>query len=169
MKSPLMEYLGIAFIDIAWIFIALFVLSGIMIILFIVMIAKYNSLKKRYEKFMKGKDAKSLEKDIIALFENNKSIEEENEENRKTLRKLMKVQESCFQKIGIVKYDAFNQMGGKLSFCLCILNNDNTGFILNSVHSSGSCYIYTKEIVGGNCELSLGEEERKALDIAMGE
>ena len=76
--------------------------------------------------------------------------------------------ESTFQKVGIVKYDAFQQMGGKLSFSLALLDQNNNGFILNSVHSSEGCYSYTKEIKNGECAISLGSEEEKALDIAMG-
>lgn len=168
MTSPLMESLGIAGLDIAWLFIAIFVLLIVIIVLFIIQIVKYNELKKKYDKFMKGKDAKSLEQDIIALFEDNKFIKNENEKNRKALKEVLRRQEYCFQKIGLIKYDAFNQMGGKLSFCLCLLNNKNSGYILNSVHSSDGCYVYTKEINKGECDLSLGDEEQKALEMAIG-
>ena len=147
MTSPLMEYLGIAGLDIAWLFIGIFVVLLILLVLIIVQFAKYKKLKKKYDKFMKGKDGKSLEKDIIALFEDMKFT---------------------FQKVGLVKYDAYNQMGGNLSFCLCMLNERNSGFILNSVHSSDGCYTYTKEIKNGECEIALGEEERKALNMAIG-
>ena len=64
-------------------------------------------------------------------------------------------------------FDAFNQMGGKLSFCLALLDENNNGFILNSVHSTEGCYSYTKEIQNGICEISLGNEEEKALNMAM--
>ena len=62
-----MEYLGIAGLDIAWLFIGIFAVLLILLILIIVQFAKYKKLKKKYDKFMKGKDGKSLEKDIIAL------------------------------------------------------------------------------------------------------
>ena len=126
MSSPLMEYLGIAGMDIAYLFIAIFILLIAIIVLLIVQIVKYSKLKKKYEKFMKGKDAKSLEQDIIALFEDNKFIKNENEKNRKDIREIMRRMEYCYQKIGLVKYDAFQQMGGKLSFCLCLLDNKNS-------------------------------------------
>ena len=161
MTSPLMEYLGIAGLDIAWLFIGIFVVLLILLVLIIVQFAKYD-------KFMKGKDGKSLEKDIIALFEDNKFIKSESEKNRKDIRNILKKLEFCYQKAGLVKYDAYNQMGGNLSFCLCMLNERNSGFILNSVHSSDGCYTYTKEIKNGECEIALGEEERKALNMAIG-
>ena len=72
MTSPLMEYLGIAGLDIAWLFIGIFVVLLILLVLIIVQFAKYKKLKKKYDKFMKAKDGKSLEKDIIALFEESK-------------------------------------------------------------------------------------------------
>ena len=157
MKSPLMEYLGIAGMDIAWLFIAIFILLIAIMVLLIVQLTKYNKLKKRYERFMKGKDGKSLEKEIIALFEDNKLMKAESEKNRKDIRDINRRME----------YDAFSQMGGNLSLCLCMLNDKNSGFILNSVHSSEGCYSYTKEINKGECELALGEEEKKALDMAI--
>ena len=77
--------------------------------------------------------------------------------------------ESAYQKMGLVKYDAFNQMGGQLSFSLVLLDENNNGFIINSVHSSEGCYSYTKEIKLGQCAIDLGAEEAEALSIAMGE
>ena len=161
MTSPLMEYLGIAGLDIAWLFIGIFVVLLILLILIIVQFAKYKKLKKKYDKFMKGKDGKSLEKDIIALFEDNKFIKSESEKNRKDIRNILKKLEFCYQKAGLVKYDAYNQMGGNLSFCLCMLNERNSGFILNSVHSSDGCYTYTKEIKTANVKSPLVKKKEK--------
>ena len=85
------------------------------------------------------------------------------------IRTLYKNMESAYQKMGLVKYDAFNQMGGQLSFSLALLDENNNGFIINSVHSSEGCYSYTKEIKLGQCAIDLGAEEAEALSIAMGE
>ncbi|MBR2949017.1 MAG: DUF4446 family protein [Lachnospiraceae bacterium] len=167
MSSPLFEMIGLGNLDIAWLFIALFVIMITVIVMLAIQMSKLTKLKKKYAKFMKGSNGKSLEKDILALFEENKTISEENEKNRKEIKDLQRQIQYCYQKIGLVKYDAFNQMGGKLSFCLVLLNEKNNGFLLNSVHSSDGCYSYTKEITKGECELSLGEEEQKALDMAM--
>ena len=56
---------------------------------------------------------------------------------------------STFHKLGIVKYDAFKEMGGNLSFALCMLDDTNTGFILNTMHGRDSSYTYIKEITKG--------------------
>lgn len=59
-------------------------------------------------------------------------------------------------------------MGGQLSFSIVLLNENNSGFIINSVHSTEGCYSYSKEIENGQCSILLGEEEKQALDMAMG-
>lgn len=148
---------------------AVIVILLITLILLILQIRKTNKLKKRLDKFLLGKDGTSLENDIIALFEDNKFIKANTEKNKKDIRKIYKSMEHAFQKSGIVKYDAFQQMGGQLSFSLALLDENNNGFILNSVHSTEGCYTYTKEIKNGECDISLGEEEQKALDMAIGE
>ncbi len=168
MSSDFFNSIGLGWIDIGYILLGVIVLTVILLIVTIVQIAKTSKLKKKYNKFMQGKDAKSLEADIIKLYEDNHDLKSMTDTNRQDIKKLYKNMELTFQKIGIVKYDAFQQMGGKLSFSLALLNENNDGFILNSVHSSEGCYSYTKEIKNGECEISLGNEEEKALNIAMG-
>lgn len=169
MNNYFFTNLGLENIDIG---ILLTVLSSIILILLIlniINICNISKLKKKYNKFMQGKNAKSLENEIAGLFEDNKFIKNSVEKNKSDIKTIYQKFESAFQKIGIVKYDAFNQMGGKLSFSLALLDENNNGFILNSVHSTEGCYSYTKEIKNGQCKISLGEEEEEALKMAMGD
>lgn len=168
MNYNLLEQLGLGSLDLTYLFIVSYSLILILIILMIVQTVKLNKLSKKYKKFMSGKNAKSLEKDIMGLYEDNKFVKVSAEKNRKDIQALYKKIENAYQKVGIVKYDAFNQMGGQLSFSLALLDENNNGFILNSVHSTEGCYSYTKEIKCGLCDISLGDEEKKALDNAMG-
>lgn len=169
MSSNLLNSMGLGNLDIAYIFIGLIAFILILFIIVIVLMVKQSKLKKRYEAFMIGKDAKSMEEEITNLFSDIDYLKKAVDKNAKEIRHIYKRLETTYQKLGIVKYDAFQQMGGKLSFSLVLLNENNDGFVLNSVHSSDGCYSYTKEIKDGNCELSLGEEEAKALKIAMRE
>lgn len=167
--SEIFQSMGMGGLDIGYLFIGMAVLIILLFILVIVQFKKTNQLKARMDKFMLGKDAKSLEKDIIAIYEDNKFLKISTEKNKKDIRTLYKNMESTIQKVGIVKYDAFKQMGGKLSFSLALLDENNNGFILNSVHSTEGCYTYTKEIKNGECNIELGKEELQALSTAMGE
>lgn len=169
MNSNFLESIGLGNLDIGYVLTGFLAAILILLVLVIIQIAKTSRLKKRYEKFMRGKEAKSLEKEIVGLYEDNKFLKISTEKNKNDIRILYKKLESAFQKVGLVRYDAFQQMGGQLSFSLALLDENNNGFIINSVHSTDGCYSYTKEIHRGECKISLGEEEKKALTIAMGE
>lgn len=161
--------IGLGNLDITYIFIGFIIFLLFILILLIVQMVKLSKMTKKYEKFMLGKNAKNLEKDIFGLYEDNKFIKVSIEKNEKDIRTLYRNFEKALQKIGVVKYDAFGQMGGKLSFSLALLDENDNGFILNSVHSTEGCYTYTKEIKHGECNIELGDEEKKALNIAIGE
>jgi len=170
--SAFLNNIGLGGFDLGYLFIGmivLFILLIVVIVLLVLQIKKSNRLKQRLDKFVTGKDGKSLEKDIIALYEDNKFLKSDTDKNKKDIATLYKNMESAFQKMGLVKYDAFNQMGGQLSFCLALLDENNNGFIINSVHSTEGCYSYTKEIKNGESVLPLGTEEEEALSIALGE
>lgn len=172
MNSLFLDRIGLGSFDLGYLFVAVIILVVIMltvIILLIVQIKKVNELKRRLDKFLLGKDGMSLEQEIIGLCEDNKFLKNSTEKNKKDIRNLYKQIETAYQKMGLVKYDAFDQMGGQLSFSLALLDENDNGFILNSVHSAEGCYSYTKEIKNGVSAISLGTEEAEALAIAMGE
>lgn len=168
MTSSFLNQIGLGNIDIAYIMIALFALILILFVLVIVSTVKIAKLNKKLRFFMKGKDAQSLEKEIYGLYEDNKFLKNMVDNNKRDIRQLYKQLAKAFQKIGIVKYDAYQQMGGLLSFSLALLDEDNNGLIINSVHSTEGCYTYTKEIRRGECDIELSNEEKVALDQAMG-
>lgn len=170
--SSFLNQMGYGSFDMGYLLVVAVVLAVLVLILFIlliVQISKTTKLKKRLDKFLLGKDGASLEQDIATLFEDNKFLKNSVDKNKKDIRTLYKKAEKAYQKMGLVKYDAFNQMGGQLSFSLALLDENDNGFILNSVHSTEGCYSYTKEIKNGECALALGKEEAEALAIAIGE
>ena len=153
-------------IDSDYIIIALAILLVIMLIVVIVDTIQIISLKKRYKIFMSGKNARNLEKTLIERLDQVDGLLKANAANEKNIKKLFSNMKFTFQKVGLVKYDAFNEMGGKLSFSLALLNETDDGFVLNAVHSREGCYTYIKEIVEGNSFIVLAEEEQEALDMA---
>ena len=171
-NSSFLNQIGLSNFDLGYLLIIMAVVILLLIIIIVLLVGqirKTKELKARLDKFVLGKDGQSLEKDIIRLYEDNKLLKNSTEKNKKDIRTLYKNMESTFQKMGLVKYDAFNQMGGQLSFCIALLDENNNGFIINSVHSTEGCYSYTKEIKAGQSALDLGNEEEEALRIAMGE
>lgn len=170
--SSFLNKIGLGYFDLGYLLAAVAALAVLILILFILLIVqmvKVRKLRKRLDKFVLGKDGASLEEDIASLYENNKLLKMNTETNKKDIRTLFKKMEPAFQKSGLIRYDAFSQMGGQLSFSLALLDENNNGFIINSVHSTEGCYTYTKEIKNGECTIPLAKEEAEALAIAMGE
>lgn len=126
-----------------------------------------NRLSKKYSIFMKGKDAQSLEKLFKRKFDLIEKLAVNSEINAENITKLEKMYDLSLHKYGIIKYDAFEDMGGKLSFVLAMLDSNNTGFLLNAIHSRENCFLYIKEIVNGESYVMLSEEEEEALKKAV--
>lgn len=159
------QYLGF---DSDFIILGLTAVVLILLILYIVNIVQMNKLKKNYKIFMSGKNAKNLEETIIKRLEQVDELMKANAANEKSIRVLIKNIKKSYQKMGLIKYDAFHEMGGKLSFSLAMLDVKNNGFIINAMHTREGCYTYIKEIVDGNSIIVLSEEEQEALKRAMG-
>lgn len=157
-------YLGI---DSDYVLIGIAALALILLIIVFVNIIQMHKLKKKYKMFMDGKNAKTLEESIMSRMDQMDRLIASSEKNEKDIKKIFKNMKYTFQKVGLVKYDAFQEMGGKLSFSLVLLNETNDGFIINAMHSREGCYTYIKEIIDGNSIIALAEEEKEALDMAM--
>ena len=158
------KYLGI---DSDYIIIGLCGVLLILFILVIINIVQMKKLKKNYRIFMSGKDAKTLEDTLIQRLDQVDSLLESNEENDRNIKVLSKNMQCTYQKMGLIKYDAFHEMGGKLSFSLAMLDMRNNGFSINAMHTREGCYTYIKEIIDGNSVIVLSEEEQEALKRAM--
>ena len=149
--------------------ILIFVL-GVLLIVFVYMIKismKMSRFIKKYKMFMRGMDGASLERAFAARFNQMDLLEENSRNHMEEIRKIKEVQNITLNKVAIVKYDAFKEMGGKLSFALAMLDKENNGFVMNAIHSSDGCYTYVKEIVKGESYVVLGEEEKEALRQAV--
>lgn len=145
-------------------------LAGLSLLLFIIILINaisMHKLKKKYKMFMDGKNAKSLEENIMSRMDQIEYLISSNQKNETDIKNIYNKMKNVFQKVGLVKYDAFQEMGGKLSFSLALLNEVNDGFIINAMHSREGCYTYIKEIIDGNSVIALAEEEKEALEMAM--
>lgn len=145
-------------------------MAGVILIMFIMLIitmAKNASMRKKYKIFMNGENGKNLEKAILEKFAAIDILQENVDDIYSRIKSISSQLTTAYQKIGLVKYDAFKEIGGKLSFVLVLLTEDNNGFILNSMHSTKEgCYTYAKEVVNGEAFVILSEEEQQALDEA---
>ena len=165
MENSILNYLGF---DPGYLIIGLIVLTLLSLIIAIICLVQYKKVYRRYDIFMRGKDAETLEDTILDLMDEASFLHAEDQETKALLGVLAGQVKASYQKMGIVKYNAFKGMGGNLSFVIALLNDQNTGFILNSVHSREGCYLYLKDVIEGKTEVLLGNEEKEALEQALG-
>ena len=124
---------------------------------------KFKKLYRTYDRFMRGKDMESMEETVLAQFERIEALEKSNEEKDRQIESIFE----NLQKTGLVKYDAFREMSGKLSYAVALLDKEDNGILVNSMYSREGCYSYVKTISGGKCSIEMSEEEQKALKIAV--
>ena len=168
--SGIFESLGI---DSGIIIIILLILTVYLLIRNVNSNMRLSRLERRYKVFMKGSDAQSLEKVFVRKFAQIDRLYEAKDQHDHELLFIKKNLDKMFSKYGVEKYDAFDDVGGKLSFALALLDKVNTGLILNAVHSRDNCFLYLKEIVKGESYVMLSQEEvealRKAVNFGLGE
>lgn len=167
MNSPILDYIyQYTGIDPAYYLFALVLLVVILIILMIIILCKHKKLRKRMEAFLQGKDGENLEEIFLSCMEKVAIASKENKELQEEINLLKEIQCMTYQKMGMVKYDAFREMSGELSYALALLDQEENGFIINSVYANEGSYSYIKEIKKGGSEILLSEEEGKALNKA---
>ncbi len=164
MESSILNSLGLD----PGIILVLMMILMVFVLLYLVRVSmKLTRFLKRYRIFMRGKDAVSLEKAFAQKFLEVDKLMELSKNQALEIGRIKDVLTRTTNKIGIVKYDAFPDVGGKLSFALAMLDESNSGFVLNAIHSREGCYTYVKEIVKGESYIVLGQEEKDALRQAV--
>ena len=117
---------------------------------------------------------------FIAKFDGNKSIEEVmnnymkmvnnvNEDNKIIKENALNVERQlnmCIQNVGVVRYNAFDDVGSELSFAIAMLDNEDNGFVINSIYGRTSSNVYAKTIENGTSKVTLSDEEIKAVNKA---
>ena len=143
------------------------ILFLILLIMQIRLMGKFKKLYRTYDRFMRGKDKESMEETVLAQFERIEALEKSNEEKDRQIESIFENLQHVYQKTGLVKYDAFREMSGKLSYAVALLDKEDNGILVNSMYSREGCYSYVKTISGGKCSIEMSEEEQKALKIAV--
>lgn len=163
----MLDFFGLFSVDTLYVILGMAVVMVVMLAFLIINSVKIKKMKLTYTSFMSGKDGKSLEEVILKRFKEVDELKKEDAAKKVQLDDINESLRYTFSKMGMVKYDAFNEMGGKLSFALALLDNRNNGFLINAMHSREGCYTYVKEIINGESYINLGEEEKKALNKAI--
>lgn len=147
--------------------ISLAVLCAVTITLLIITLCKLKKLRRRVDTLTRGKDTESMEDIILNFFERIEDLENEEKNTKNDIKDIKNNLKVTYQKTGLVKYDAFREMSGALSYSLALLDKENNGVLISSMYSREGCYSYAKDIINGESKLNLSEEEAEALKQAV--
>ncbi len=144
-------------------------LASFTLLIFFILIFQglsFSKWKKRYLRMMGGKDIHSLEEMLTRHNAQVGEILEHVEDILERQRTIDKRMEHCVQKVGMVRYNAFNDMGSDLSYSIALLNERDDGVVMSGIFGRDFCNTYAKPIQGGVSHYKLTAEEILALDRA---
>ncbi|MDD2212379.1 MAG: DUF4446 family protein [Clostridia bacterium] len=146
-------------------------LAGILLILlaiFLVMIRRLGKTTRKYKALIEGAEGKNLEEIVL---ENGKKLQQvlfEMNIFREKLEVVADISKKSIQKVGLLRFDAFEDTGGELSYALALLNNENNGIVISSIFGRDDARTYCKYVNGGKSKHPLSKEEEKAIRQAFG-
>lgn len=146
-----------------YIIVTLLVLVLILVIMLIIAFKSLNSLEARYRKFMRGVDNKNLEELVIGYLDNIDKVREESQEMKELYNNLSSKLKSCVQKVSVIRYRAFEDVGSDLSFSIALLDENNDGVLITGIYGRNESTTYAKPVDRGMSRYDLSQEEQQAL------
>lgn len=139
----------------------------ILLVLIIVILKSLNQLESKYRKFMRGVNNKSLEDLVIGYLDKLDKIEIDTERVKNTNDEMKSRILKCVQKVDIMRFKAFEDVGSDLSFALALLDDSDDGVILTGIYGRNESTTYAKPINKGVSRYDLSREEKTVLDNAI--
>lgn len=140
----------------------------ILFILYIINVIYMKKTKKEYHSFIQklgnGNNIEDILKHQLNKLE---ELDSKNQELYSFCKDINQNMKQCIQKVGIIRYSAFKDVGSDLSFAVALLDEENSGVVFNGVYSSEASNIYAKPIIKGESKYRITEEEKQAIQIAM--
>ena len=154
------EYSGLIVIGLA-------IITLLLLITTIVLLLSVNKVEKKYRKMMRGTNSRNLEEVINSNLDNIDVALNNSKESLERCEKIAKDLKSCVNKVAIMRYKAFEDVGSDLSFSIAILDSYNDGVIITGIYSRHDSTTYAKPIDKGISRYDLSEEELHVLNEAI--
>lgn len=145
---------------------ALMVAAGAYLILLVLVLTLFIRLLligQKQTRLLRGADGMSLERMLLEHADGAREVKEQISLAAKTSGENSDAIRLCLQRVGLVRYDAFTDVGGEQSFSCAILDGASNGLVVSGLYSRNDMRVYAKPVVGGSSPLSLTEEEQKAI------
>jgi len=141
----------------------------LLLALWLIFLQYQNSrTKSKFKVLFKGSKTSDLEGVIFEHIRRLRKTEKDIKNLEKFDKYLEKMAKKGIQKIGIIRFNPFKDVGGDHSFSIALLDSENNGFVITNLFTRGTSRIYTKPIEVGKSKYQLSEEEQKAIKMAKG-
>lgn len=147
--------------------VAISVLLLLVYIIALILFVKLSNMKKKYKAMMQGTNSQDLEMMLLEHINEVKKVMQQNTQIEEEHKQIHEILQNVIQKIGIVRFSAFDDVGGDLSYAVAILDRQNTGVIFSSIFGRNASMSYMKPVRNGNSKQKLSDEENEALRKAM--
>lgn len=145
----------------------------VLIVLFLFLLTAFIGISVRmsrqigyYRTMLTGMEGKNLEEMLYACFEQAKGATNNVQEYSLAVQEIRDRLKICTQKLAIVRFNAFEDIGGEMSFALAVLDQNNNGYILSNIYARQESHVYVRPIEQGKSNFHLLPEEEKALEQA---
>ncbi len=128
---------------------------------------RLEKTRKRIKIFYQGRKTKDLEEVIAQQVKKIKNTEKDIDKLLKWNHKLQKTLDVSIQKVGVIRFNPFKDIGGNQSFVIALLDSKDNGFVISSLYSKEGTRIYTKPIQGASSTHNLSNEEQQAIKQAV--
>jgi hypothetical protein len=148
----------------------LFVFAAVCLLGLILLVLNIHLLVvgKRFRRLTRGADAGNLEQLLQDALRSANDVRLRVEQLEELERQLQVATANTLQRVGFIRFNAFTEGGNELSFVLALLNDHADGVVLCCLMNRDDCRIYAKSVTGGKSTYTLSEEERQAIEQAMG-
>ena len=145
------------------------IVIGLVIVVIILVVAviglarRTSRLTRRLEGITRGESGKSFEGILEAHLDKIYAVARDVDEVTARTKALETNVPTAFQRVGLVRYNPFEDTGGNQSFALAMLDAKGDGWVMSSLHARTGTRFYAKAVVAGKSDTGLSEEEQAAI------
>jgi hypothetical protein len=147
--------------------VALAVACALLLVLALLLVRRTSRLDRRLRGVTRGAEGKSLEAILDAHLDKVYAVARDLDDLAARAAVLEATQRRALQRVGLVRYNPFEDTGGNQSFALAVVDARGDGFVVSSLHARTGTRVYGKSIAGGRSESALSAEEAEALRLAL--
>lgn len=149
------------------------IVGGLLVVVFALMLAvvglirRVRKLGRRLESITRGSDEQSIEAVLGSHLERvRQAVHDVGVVSARTTV-IERDLQAAFGRVGLVRFNPFEDTGGNQSFALALLDGRGDGFVVSSLHARGGTRLYAKTVTGGTSDANLSDEETEALRQAL--